>query len=510
MLHPQKVYRDLVNESTGGPRHVITVPRDLNQVANFRKEVSRKFRISHDSMFNIYQLCFQLFTTNSKGESVDFITSFCVYPNILVHMIHQPLMDVLAKLLRLSTSPVCFHYDTVFNIGDFYLSTLSFRHSMFKQNPVVPFAYFVHSRKFHEDHINFLTSIRKRVPLLATKSIIVVTDQEFHLGDLFPSGYHVFCWNHMERDLHYYLKSKANCTATEISYFANAFKQLMNEPLEEDFDSLWNVIRKSSHFTRHSVVLNYFEKRLIPTFKVHSSIWVLKSAGCPNPHNGITNNASESINAVLHSLQNWKQVPLDVVCVSLFHLCSYYNREIIRGIHRCGSLEIADEYAYYQRDPTLMPSMTKAIDPKEIVERARGNCLQFNTNTSDKSEQDDPDVTTSTKSEEHTQIGLAIDAVKKKYVSLVDTGTWIVKSADGSKPYLVTLFPKENCSCASKKVCYHVMACRLMLGQSIEQIEKPNLTLLQQQNRRKNKEKPSGRKRPRKNDTDPDPDSLGE
>lgn len=95
-------------------------------------------------------------------------------------------------------------------------------------------------------------------------------------------------------------------------------------------------------------------------------------------------------------------------------------------------------------------------------------------------------------------------------MQLVDTGTWIVKSADGSKPYLVTLLPKENCSCASKKVCYHVMACRLMLGQSIEQIKKPNLTLLQQQNRRKNKEKPSGRKRPRKNDTDPDPDSLGE
>ena len=93
-----------------------------------------------------------------------------------------------------------------------------------------------------------------------------------------------------------------------------------------------------------------------------------------------------------------------MVCVSLFHLCSYYNREIIRGIHRCGSLEVADEYAYYQRDPTLMPSMTKAIDPNEIVERARGNCLQLNTNTSDKSEQDDPDVTTSTKSEEHTQI----------------------------------------------------------------------------------------------------------
>ena len=180
-----------------------------------------------------------------------------------------------------------------------------------------------------------MKGIRKRLSLLATKAIIIVTDQEFHFGELFPSGYHVFCWNHIERDLHFYLKSKANCTATEISYFANAFKQLINEPLEEDFDALWSVLKTSTLFTRHNVILNYFEKRLIPTFKVHSSIWLLKSAGLPNPDNGITNNASESINAVLHSLQNWKQVPLDVVCVSLFHLCSYYNLyvEFISVVH---------------------------------------------------------------------------------------------------------------------------------------------------------------------------------
>ena len=139
MMHPQKIYRGLVNDSTGGPRHAISVPRDLNQVSNFRKEVSRQFRISHDSMFNIYQLCYQLFTTNSKGVSEEFISYFGLHPKILVHMIHQPLLDVSEKLLRLSTTPICFHYDTVFNVGDFYLSTLSFRHSSFKQNPVVPF-----------------------------------------------------------------------------------------------------------------------------------------------------------------------------------------------------------------------------------------------------------------------------------------------------------------------------------------------------------------------------------
>ena len=116
------------------------------------------------------------------------------------------------------------------------------------------------------------------------------------------------------------------------------------------------------------------------------------------------------------------------------------------------------------------------------------HCLELNVVKSIESEEAEESVS-------NTQIGLANDAVKKKLVSLVDTGCWIVRSADGAKPYVVTLFPKEECSCASKKLCYHVMACRLMLGQTIEQVQKPNVTLLQQQNRHRYKEKPSGRER---------------
>jgi hypothetical protein len=39
-----------------------------------------------------------------------------------------------------------------------------------------------------------------------------------------------------------------------------------------------------------------------------------------------------------------------------------------------------------------------------------------------------------------------------------------------------------------------------MIGLSVEDVEKPNMSLLKQQQRRKNKEKPSGRKIPRKQD----------
>ena len=55
----------------------------------------------------------------------------------------------------------------------------------------------------------------------------MVTDREFDFSDVFLHCLNVFCWNHLERDLHFYLKNSANCRPSEISYYANTFKELM-------------------------------------------------------------------------------------------------------------------------------------------------------------------------------------------------------------------------------------------------------------------------------------------
>ena len=248
--------------------------------------------------------------------------------------------------------PVTLHYDTVFNMGDFYLSTLVFQHSIFEKDPIIPVAYFIHSRRYQQDHIKFMQILRQSLPLLAAKKILMVTDREFDFSDIFPQCLNVFCWNHLERDLHFYLKNSANCKPSEISYYANAFKELMIAESEDELNKVWNNTKAS--FTNQTV-LKYFEQRLIPTFKEHSSVWKLRELGVPNAENGLTNNPSESMNAVLHSLQQWKQVPLDVVCVSLFHLSCYYQREITRAHHLCGTWNLKEEISYLQRDASLIP-----------------------------------------------------------------------------------------------------------------------------------------------------------
>lgn len=67
-----------------------------------------------------------------------------------------------------------------------------------------------------------------------------------------------------------------------------------------------------------------------------------------------------------------------------------------------------------------------------------------------------------------SQMGLARDAIQKKWVTQADTGYWMVKGSDGITPYAVTLFPKETCSCSPVGTCYHIMECKLMVGINIK------------------------------------------
>ncbi|XP_065887174.1 uncharacterized protein [Dysidea avara] len=69
--------------------------------------------------------------------------------------------------------------------------------------------------------------------------------------------------------------------------------------------------------------------------------------------------------------------------------------------------------------------------------------------------------------------------------------------------YAVRLYPKESCSCPASGVCYHILTCKIMIGQNVDAFSNPNMTLLQQKIRRKNKERPSGRKPPRVKDCCP-------
>ena len=79
-----------------------------------------------------------------------------------------------------------------------------------------------------------------------------------------------------------------------------------------------------------------------------------------------------------------------------------------------------------------------------------------------------------------------------------------------NKAHVVTLFPKETCTCPSTVTCYHIIAARISVGINDEKSPKQwNLSQLHR-NARSCKEKKSGRRRPRPGDVDcsPAPDAI--
>ena len=133
---------------------------------------------------------------------------------------------------------------------------------------------------------------------------------------------------------------------------------------------------------------------------------------------GLTNNASESINAVLHRLQQWKQVPADVIVTSLYHLCVFYCREIERSVHQCCQWSVKDEYNYLKREPSLIPYMDVAPNPEDNVEVVRKGVAV--------TVQVDDVRSLSGSVPADSEVMLAHAALANQRVKLVEDGSWVI------------------------------------------------------------------------------------
>ena len=64
------------------------------------------------------------------------------------------------------------------------------------------------------------------------------------------------------------------------------------------------------------VVLEHFNKFVSPSIQYHSGKWVIEEyPGMFDPYSGITNNLSESMNAVLKRENDWKELPVNLLAL---------------------------------------------------------------------------------------------------------------------------------------------------------------------------------------------------
>ena len=111
-------------------------PRNYQQVENLHNQYLQQKTISNDSLFNVHELVIDL---------PEFVYKIETYPDLLCICAHVEICEEFDCVLTFESElPQLISYDTTFQLGDFYVSILCFRHTLFKECPVIPAAFLIH------------------------------------------------------------------------------------------------------------------------------------------------------------------------------------------------------------------------------------------------------------------------------------------------------------------------------------------------------------------------------
>ena len=102
-----------------------------------------------------------------------------LYPDLICVCRMKEVLDQLDCLLLIeSPSTQLLSYNTTFQLGDFYVSPLLFRHTLFRESPVVPALFLIHEPKLQTAHEQLFETAVSKVSALTRKSFSFLTDEE--------------------------------------------------------------------------------------------------------------------------------------------------------------------------------------------------------------------------------------------------------------------------------------------------------------------------------------------
>lgn len=251
----------------------------------------------------------------------NYIWSIRTYPDLVVCFGLQPLID----LMSIGTAQFV-SYDTTFNLGDFYLSVLTLKLSIFNEAPSVPLAFMIHDRKFKSVHSEFCENFKRRMKRNST-DVTLVTDGEAAIvasfKTCFPKWNMVSCWNHLLSDIEMWLK-RHDGKASDVLIYKSNIRELLKSETEGDLSAKLSTFRESwsEAFVEHYNAC--LADRVLDSFVGRLRHLKLEC-------DSVTTNMSESLNFVIKDFQGWKEKTADLSLISLYQLQNFYETQINRS-----------------------------------------------------------------------------------------------------------------------------------------------------------------------------------
>lgn len=154
-------------------------------------------------------------------------------------------------------------YDTTFEVGQFFLSTLVMKNIYLEEEPIFPVIYYMHNRKTTETHETFFRwafdrlNIGPSVPIVTDRELAIVNSiRQYAVGQdrLF------FCTNHILQNTRHWLLT--NNYKNEMNKYQCQMRLLNLEKSTESF----NARVKSFRLEWDEKFTQYFNKHIQPAF----------------------------------------------------------------------------------------------------------------------------------------------------------------------------------------------------------------------------------------------------
>ena len=211
------------------------MPRNPKQIKNLQAKERQATRLTHDALYNVHELAYDL---------DDFVYKIVTFPDLIIICGLKAVLQELDRVILAATkTPVLLSYDTTFQLGNFYVSPLLFRHIIFNESPVVPVAFMLHERKFQTAHEEFMKFVNLQLPSLSKLKdpVSIVTDEELGIcnaiDQCLPGVHRIQCWNHLINSIKIWLRRHGAASA-EIPVYVSHLRQLLHQETEDCYHNM--------------------------------------------------------------------------------------------------------------------------------------------------------------------------------------------------------------------------------------------------------------------------------
>ena len=155
---------------------------------------------------------------------------------------------------------MCLSYDTTFEMGDFYVSVLTYRQNEFKETPVILLMFIFHMERIEYVHSFFFSRVAELFPEIAeSKRIIIVTDDEKAITNAvfktWPRISLFRCWIHAWKNIKNQLRKCNIRDKVSVSHYKSDFIKLLLQRSEKSYKSVlarfylhgWDKVKISSY-----------------------------------------------------------------------------------------------------------------------------------------------------------------------------------------------------------------------------------------------------------------------